>query len=505
MEGGVILKKHLFVLMILAALLISSPMNVYANLDYDCRCMGEFSFWDYYPKPFGWFSLAHIYDVNSNHLIACRDCYFGNPVSSSDKMYTVYARFGSSVYWTAIYISDQSTLEYYYVDGTELSVGTYEGGYSSNNKSYWIVPYDVWSDYSLIREDFCPGFNFTLFASDILDYDAKIHDLARYLCGQSTSLPDGVAESHPQDVYDLEPPLNVKVSAGSWEDKGLHSWSNILDSPLYFYDPFRIWWNQSNIDLSNFYTEIYLKENGMCRESKLIGAGPWKSFDTGYLFIDSLVTSKYCNNSLTPFEYLIVPMNEISAKGISSIPDDYIDIFHDYLRGKCPSGYKYEFKSCDFLLRNMQEVDGITHYSNWVWVQMYEDGTYNVTELNNGYQPDVKDPNAPPDESPDDPNDPAEPEEPTTTPDPNPDYIVPDSPNYPSGGNQYPSYNPGDSNPPGLNGVNDTSTFLKVLTDLAKSLGSFPSLFAQIFQFLPAWVISIVGCLFVVILLRGIF
>lgn len=506
MEGGVILKKHLFALIILAVLLISSPKDVYCSDDYKCSCGGDLESYESYHNPFVWCGICHYYDSDDGMLWGCHESAFGKP-SSGDRFYTVYCRVGEAVAWDFIRISINDSFEFYNVDGS-VNVVSFEEDTSSSfcNDNYYYFSGDVPGfDYSIIREDYVDGFNFTLFCDDWSEYQIKMNALCRYLCGEGETLPDGVAESHPEDVYDLEPPLNVKVSPGKWEDKGLHSWSNILDSPLYYYDPYRLWWNQSNIDLSNFYTEIYVKENGMCRENKLIGAGPWTAFDSGFIFVDSVITSNYCNNSLTPLEYLIVPLNEIKVKGLTSVPDDYVDLFHDYLRGKCPSGYKYAFKTCDFLLRNMQEVDGVSHYSNWVWVQMYEDGTYNVTELNNGYQPDVKDPNAPPDESPDNPDDPAVPEEPTTTPNPDPDFIVPDSPNYPSGGNQFPSYDPGETNPPGLNGVNDVSTFLKVLTDLAKSLGSFPSLFAQIFQFLPIWVISIVGCLFVVILLRGIF
>ena len=499
------MKKHLFVLTILAALLICSPTVIYA--DYNCNCQGDFEIFDGYKNPFTWFAITHTVNDDGN-LVDCQQSSFSRP-ALGDEFYMVRLTTPDYLYYHRISISINDEFEYYDSDGNFYKI-TYSEQQNSGtagycNEKFYGTTGALAKLYCEWDESYVDNIDFNITSDDYLDAVNKLDELAQYLCGGRSDLPDGVSSQDRQPVYDLEPPLDVKVLRGSWQETN----SRFQVGYQYDMEPYKLWWNQSNIDLSDFYTEIYIKQNGSCREKKIFGAGPWTAFDSGWVFKDSVLTYDYCNKSNHPYSIRVLPFS--MYKNLEMHGNETDGFPNDYLYSKCPDGYQYEIKSMDYLLRNTQVINDLTRYSNWIWVHMYDDGTYSVTELQHDYSPDLSDPSSPdpdPDEpvNPDDPAEPSVPEVPTTTPDPSPDYVVPDSPYYPNGGSQYPVYQPSDdSTPPGLEGVNNVSTFLKVLTDLAKSLGSFPSLFAQIFQFLPIWVISIVGCLFVVILLRGIF
>lgn len=370
--------------------------------------------------------------------------------SNSNKDYSAYV----------IYISQDEFIDCYDNDGNVIQKdsGDFSSHYGSANGKYYAFDGIKAGSAGKWVHEYDDGYNYFIHTegvySEVLN---KIEELAIFLCGGDNAIfPDGVTAGAPLPVYDLEAPLGVTVSSSD-NSRNFQIYGDGLYQGSDLVIPYKVWWNQSNIDLSGYETEFYVREYGKYKKSLF---SSWVDVMTPYIFDKSFVTAKYCNNSLKYYEF-----SPKDKKRIYSYCQDEA--------GEEP--YAVEFYHPDFMLRNKKEDEnGQMHYSNWVYVKTYDDGTYSVFEMEQEY--DLE-------------------EDPDET-----GNIDVDSPNY----DDEIIYEDTDYSPD-IGGVKDSAKFITVLKDLANSLGDFPDLFAQIFSFLPSWVLVCIGTLFVVIMLKGIF
>lgn len=411
--------------------------------------------------------LIHEFDIDGN----VTDRHFSYPIcTEEDDCYWVMRVHVNStgtktLIPSRIIISDDTNISLYQDTSGNTQTYTYDqysgtnrGNY--NNKYYFL---DSSTSYMILNESNDAGYeilyNSIPFSYVIESEDSynDIVDLAIWLCGgDDAELPGSVSIPEKEPVYDLEPPLNVKLSLSDLSmnkqiyGDGLYQGSSVDI-------PFKIWWGQSNIDLTGYETQFFVKEYGRYKKSLF---SSWTDVVTPYYYDVSLVTAKYYNNSLKYYEFS---------------PNDKKRIYQYSQEVAGEEPYSVEFYFPDFMLRNIKKgEDGQMHYSNWVYVKIYEDGTYSVFEMEQEYELE---------------------EDPDET-----GNIDVDSPNY----DDEIIYEETDYSPD-IGGVKDSAKFITVLKDLANSLGDFPDLFAQIFSFLPNWVLVCIGTLFVVIMLKGIF
>lgn len=436
----------------------SGSTSVMANNCVNCAGDWQSKHADYINDIYRWNIIAH--HQYADGTSSCSHDAYGVG-ANGDKLYMIRYDCLDSLQIGYIYISNDEKIEFH--DSSGNIVTNYLSDYESSNyggecngKTYgnWIYffvdkPYEI---------NYCDGFDFIVDAEDLSfeEQKHKSHEIARYLCGESTNLPDGVTIGKSPEVYDLEAPLGVTVtSSDNSRNFQIHGDGLYQGSDLVI--PYKIWWNQSNIDLTGYETEFYVREYGKYKKSLF---SSWVDVMTPYLFDKSFVTAKYCNNSLKYYEFS---------------PKDKKRIYQYCTDEAGEEPYAVEFYHPDFMLRNRKEDEnGQMHYSNWVYVKTYDDGTYSVFEMEQEY--DLE-------------------EDPDET-----GNIDVDSPNY----DDEIIYEDTDYSPD-IGGVKDSAKFITVLKDLANSLGDFPDLFAQIFSFLPSWVLVCIGTLFVVIMLKGIF
>ena len=393
-----------------------------------------------------WNVVAHY--QTSNGIIRCSFGSYGLG-ANGDLTYMILLRSETSDQIGYIRISQDEKIEYYDSDGNVVI--KYLGDYSksgfggeSNGKFFgnWIYtfvdhPYEI---------DYCDGFDYIINCENlnVNEKRDKFNELARYLCGETTTIPGGVEMGKKPDMYDLEPPLDVKVTT--------------VELDLFTNIPYKIWWSQSNIDLTGYNTVFYVKGYGEYKPSVF---SAFKDIETSWMFEESFVTAKYCNNNLKYFDYSYEDMQRDLRAIAENVEGDSI--------------YQVKNNSVDFMIRNEKEDEnGQMHYSNWVYVNTYEDGTYSVFEMNTDYSID---------------------EDSDETGQINTDSTI------------YDDEIVYEDNEETLDvgGVSNVGSFIKVMKDLANSLKTFPEFFAKMFSFLPSWVLTCIGILFIIILICAIF
>lgn len=400
-------------------------------------------------NPFIWKTIVH-YQVPLG--IDCTATSYGLG-ANGDELYMVLFDFPERIELSYIYISEDEKIEIYDSDGNIITkyLSDYEpSGYGgvSNDKTFgsWIYnfiekPYEV---------SYSDGFDFVVDCSD-MNYEEqkqKLDEIARYLCGEKQDMPSGVTVEKKKPVIDLEPPLNVTVN-------GIDN--NIFETKQ---KSLKIRWNQSNIDLTGYKTVFYMRESGRCRKTIF---NEWQDIQTPWLFDKDFVTAKYCNNNLKYYEYKWwTDQSKIQT---------YVNAL---LYGDGSGGSITELSAVDFMLRNEKTDDeGILHYSNWVYVNCFDDGTYQVYEMADDYDLDKDS-----DET---------------------GNIKTDSEIY----DDETIYDEDDVD--SSLGIGDADNFLDSMQDLINSLRNFPNLFAKIFSFFPSWVLAMIGMLFIAALLARIF
>lgn len=462
--------KKMLLLLLLSFLMVGSGKDIYASslggggasfaYDYNCGyCKGDYM--NYYSttieSPYVWCAVSHV--INNNTLVSCNHLSYGLS-ASDDKFYTIKMIRDDGLYYAYIRLSSDDTFEFYKADGTvttkplsDFTSSNYGGVSNGLYFGYWIY-LASWNPYYIDYEKPC---NYQIVATSYSDGENKMQKLVKFLSGELTELSDGITEVAPLPIYDLEPPLDIKINTGSASvNVESDSYTNIKSGTATLI-PHKIWWSQSNIDLTGYETEFYIKEYGRCRKSIF---STWQDCNTGWLFDGSHVTAKYCNNNLKWHEFRCWESTSLNEVAIIQLEDD---------------NPKVEFNSCDFMIRNKKEdEDGQIHYSNWIYVNTYEDGTYSVFEMVQDY--DITEDS---DET---------------------GNIDTDSTIY----DDEVIYE--DTNTTvDVGGISNTGSFLTVLKDLANSIKTFPDFFAQMFSFLPNWILTSIGTLFIIILICAIF
>lgn len=462
--------KKLILLLLLSVLTVRNVNDIYASsgggvsfgMDADCpNCNGAWStkYSSVLTNIYTWKAYAHF--QYSNGTIGCKSYVAGLGVNG-DKLYMIQLDKSDSLEIGYIYISEDEKIEYYDSEGNivtkTLNNFTSSGyGGESNGKTFgsWIHTF-VNKPYEM---NYCDGFEFVIDCTSMsfTEQKGKLDELARYLCGENTEMPDGVTIGKLPDLYDLECPLDIKVNTGSAtvnvEGDG---YTNIKSGSATLI-PFKIWWSQSNIDLSGYETEFYIKEFGKCRKSIF---DKWEDVNTGWVYDGTHVTAKYCNNNLKWHEFRCWESPNLKEVAITQLGDD---------------DPKVEFNSCDFMIRNKKEDEnGRMHYSNWVYVNTYDDGTYSVYEMVQDY--DIT-------------------EDSDETGSINTDSTIHDDE----------IIHVDSDTSIDVGGIGNAGTFLTVLKDLANSIKTFPDFFGEVFSFLPSWILTSIGILFIIVLVCAIF
>lgn len=451
------------VLVLVVALLILLHPGTVEAATYNCDCQGNY--YDYYKlgqRPYYFQMFDHEY--NSDGVVIRDLCYQYGRVVLDKEYYIRVTQTNSAGYrslWLArIFISSDNKITLYSDDEGNTTEYDYDKFSDSGicNNLYWTADYSYRIFYSNTNTHemiYSSGHQYEMELDATESISEKIEELAIYLCGgEDASLPGGVTAITPLPVYDLEPPLGVVMNASDATND-----INITDNSdaSLVITPYKIWWNQSNIDLTGYETEFYVREYGKHKKSLFAS---WEALETSWVFDASYVTAKYCNNKLKWHEF-------------NCREEGRLYYLSKELLGDEP--FQVKFLNCDFMIRNKkQDENGQMHYSNWVYVNTYDDGTYSVFEMEQDYTLD---------------------EDSDETGNINTDSEIYDDETV---------YTDTDYSPD-VGGITDAAQFIRVLKDLANSLGDFPDLFAQIFSFLPGWVLVCIGTLFVVIMLKGIF
>ena len=455
-----------FFLIFLIIMTVISQNDVYAA-DYYCYCKGNPESYYKLGNRLYFFQMCdHISAANGN-IIRDFSAALGRSVGDREYYCRVIQYQGASsndifVKLARIIISTDNKISIYDDDTgkvKEYNYNAYDLYGESNNLYYNIsavqAPVLESESHQMI---YTSGHHYDITLEKDEVYADKMHELAIYLCGgEDVTLPGGVVPVTPLPEYDLESPLQIKInSKDASMDMNVSKSGSNSDAVI---TPFKIWWHQSNIDLTDYKTEFYVREHGQYKKSLF---STWENISTGWVYSCEHITAKYCNNSLKWYEFNFRKDSNLYYAAKNNLGDD---------------PFQVKFKTVDFMIRNKKEdaETGQMHYSNWVYLHVYEDGTYSLYELKEDYELD---------DSPED-----------------TDNIDTDSPNY----DEEIIYDDNTDYTPGIGGIGDTAKFIKVMKDLANSLGDFPDLFAQIFSFLPSWVLVCIGTLFVVIMLKGIF
>lgn len=442
-------------------MLCGNCSEVYADLN--CQCQGQGIAYTYYQCDimstyFGCL-LIHEFDVNGNTY----DRHFSyGKCSSEDLCFWVmrvqdYSDGAKLLVPSRIIISDDTNINIYQDKNGGLKTYTFSQ-YSSNDKGninnkYYFI--DSSYSYMTLNESNDNGYEI-LYNSIPFSYIVEssnsytdIVELAKWLCGEQndSDLPDNVTVPPTKPIKDLEPPLNIKVD-------GINN--NMFNNKQ---KSLKIRWDQSNIDLTDYETHFYFMEKGRTRKTIF---NEWQDVDTPWLFDKKFITAKYCNNNLKYYEYKW--WTDQSKLG------DYANAL---LYGDEFGGLMCEHSAVDFMIRNEKIDDsGVQHYSNWVYVNCFNDGTYQVYEMNDDYTLD---------------KDSDETGNIKTDSDIYDDEIIYDEKDFDSPG------------------IGDASNFVDSMKDLISSLREFPNLFAKIFSFFPAWILALTGMLFVAVLLARLF
>lgn len=463
------MKKKLAILLLLSVLMVGRVEDIYASslggggssFDYDlstCNyCAGDWeNYWKDNLEDFNcWNCITH--SIYGGVVHSCENKVFYIPANGDVKYYFKFQGTNSNDQICWVQLSTDNLFEVSSVNGPfEVSDAK---GYGESNGLFYCYSYKGIAASSNYVETFCSGYNYLVnFDCDIYtdEIEDKLIEFAKYLSGETSELPSGATMVEPLPVYDLEPPLNVKVNTGSASVNlevgkyGTNGSATLI--------PHKIWWEQSNIDLTGYTTEFYVREFGKCRKSIF---SKWEDCVSNWTFDGEHVTAKYCNNNLKFHEYRSWESDNLTSVAAEQLVDDEPEV---------------EFNSCDFMIRNKKvDDDGQTHYSNWVYVNTYEDGTYSVYEMVSDYDLDEDS-----DET---------------------GNIDVDSEIY---DDEVIHTDSTDVNID-VGGVSNVGSFLTVMKDLANSIKTFPDFFAQVFSFLPNWILTSIGTLFVIILICAIF
>lgn len=447
--------KNIVLVLVAALLVLLHPGTVEAETSsdytYNCGyCNGDYL--NYYSasidSPYVWCAISHL--IDNGALINCNFLKFGLS-ASEDKFYTVKVIGDDALYYGYIRLSEDDSFEMYDVDGgvvakplSDFTDSEYGGLSNGLYYGYWfyLASWNPW------YEDYNKGCNFMIEAGGYTDRNTKMKNLVKFLTGELTELPAGVTELESLPVYDLEAPLNVSVN-------GIDN--NIFETKS---KSVKIRWEQSNIDLTGYKTVFYMRESGRCRKTIF---NEWQDVKTPWLFDKDYVTAKYCNNNLKYHEYKW--WTDQSKLG---------DYANAALYGEEIGGLMCEHAAVDFMIRNEKEdADGTLHYSSWVYVNCFEDGTYQIYEMNEDYTLD---------------------KDPDETGNINTDSTIYDDETV---------YDEDDVD--ASLGIGDAKDFVGGMTDLINSLRSFPALFSKIFSFFPSWVLGMIGMLFIAVLLSRLF
>ena len=452
--------KNIVLVLVAALLVLLHPGTVEASstgggssieLPFRCSCGGNYLEYYNVPNIYRWRSITHsIY--NSEMYNNCSLVDFGRS-ANGDNCYFVKLFAGSDLfdyYSFVIYISDDNIIELYDNFGSVINrnKSDFNSGinWGESNGKYFGFIGNVEGYGSSFTHHYDDGYNFSI---TVPSYStSKIIELARFLCGEISELPDGYEIIQPEAIYDLEPPLNVSVN-------GIDN--NIFETKS---KSVKIRWEQSNIDLTGYKTVFYMRESGRCRKTIF---NEWQDVKTPWLFDKDYVTAKYCNNNLKYHEYKW--WTDQSKLG---------DYANAALYGEETGGLMCEHAAVDFMIRNEKEdEDGTLHYSSWVYVNCFEDGTYQIYEMNEDYTLD---------------------KDPDETGNINTDSTIYDDETI---------YDEDDVD--ASLGIGDAKDFVGGMTELINSLRSFPALFSKIFSFFPSWVLGMIGMLFIAALVSRIF
>lgn len=460
--------KKLLLLLLLSVLTFGSVKDIYADgggvsfeLPFRCSCGGNYLEYYNVPNIYRWRSITHsIY--NSEMYNNCGLVDFGRS-ANGDKCYFVKLFAGSDLfdyYSFVIYVSDDNIIELYDNVGNVINKTSsdFNNGlnFGESNGKYFGFIGSVEGYGSSYTHHYDDGYNYSITISSYST--SKIIELARFLCGEITDLPYGYEIIQPEAIYDLECPLDVKVNTGSATvNVESDSYTNIKSGSATLI-PYKIWWSQSNIDLTGYVTEFYVKEFGRCRKNIF---SKWEECSSTWVYDGEHVTAKFCNNNLKYHEFRCWESETLKEIAITQLGDDEP---------------KVEFNSCDFMIRNKKEDEnGVLHYSNWVYVNTYEDGTYSVYEMVQDY--DIT-------------------EDSDETGNINTDSTIHDD--------EIIHVDDSDTSID-VGGIGNAGTFLTVLKDLANSIKTFPDFFGEVFSFLPSWILTSIGILFIIVLVCAIF
>lgn len=448
-------------------LVLLVPEDVFADRHgggsgpFNCTCGGLGTDYTYYKCPERIYYnciLIHEFDTSGNVI----DRHFSYPKCSAEDLcyWVVRVQVGAdgtkTIVPSRIIISEDTNITLYddhngttktltYSQYSGLDKGNYNGKYYFLDSSYIFMTINESTDngYEVLWSG---DWNYIVESDDSYN---DIVDLAIWLCGgEDVDIPDSVTAVTPLPVYDLEPPLNVSVN-------GIDN--NFFETKS---KSVKIRWEQSNIDLTGYKTVFYMRESGRCRKTIF---NEWQDVKTPWLFDKKYVTARYCNNNLKYHEYKW--WTDQSKLG---------DYANAALYGEETGGLMCEHAAVDFMIRNEKEdADGTLHYSSWVYLNCFEDGTYQIYEMNEDYTLD---------------------EDPDETGNINTDSSIYDDEKV---------YDEDDVD--ASLGIGDAKDFVGGMTDLINSLRSFPSLFSKIFSFFPSWVLAMIGMLFIAALVSRIF
>lgn len=427
---------------------------------FNCACKGEYmTTYKLGESPYYFYSFTH--NLDSEGVVISDQNYIFERSAEDDEFYSVKITAqglgtGIDLYIAYIYISSDASIARYDKDGNiyYTNVTSFSNRGTSNDK-YYTFAHMLNGTYPYVHL-YDSGFDYSMNDINLGDLKNLLNELAKFLCGELTELPPSITVDEKKPVYDLEAPLGVTVTS-SEHSRNFQIYGDGLYQGSDLVIPYKIWWNQSNIDLTGYETEFYVREYGKYKKSLF---SSWVDVVTPYVFDKSFVTAKYCNNSLKYYEF-----SPKDKKRIYSYCQNEI--------GEEP--YAVEFYHPDFMLRNkMEDEDGRMHYSNWVYVKTYDDGTYSVFEMEQEYEIE---------------NDPDE-----------TGNIDIDSPNY----DDEIIYEENDTSID-VGGIGNAGTFLTVLKDLANSIKTFPDFFGEVFSFLPSWILTSIGILFIIVLVCAIF
>lgn len=300
-----------------------------------------------------------------------------------------------------------------------------------NNKYYSTYYYNGLSKErcETIELKYTNGFDYILNCNDD-EIKSLLNDLAKWIIGGKIGNPPNGIVIENNFVVDLEPPLNVKLD-------GLTA--DFLENK----SPLKINWEQSNIDLTGWETEFYVKQFGRCKKTIF---NEWKDYQSSWKLHKTLTTAEYVSSQYRYYEW---KWYDEWSKKLSQTA--ILSVLYDGKEG----GYVDEVFTPDFKIRNKYtDFSGKIHYSRFIYVKCKKDGTYSISELDNSVTDKDDD-----------------------------EIIAPDQ-NY---------YNPDNVLKEDDWLSNGNTSFFSILKDMVRNIQNLPDFMSKMFSFLPNWIIGFIA------------